>query len=86
MYDKKTLERRSREKRMERLGIINDDDEIYYSHTKQKELAELAQCTFKPNIYQNPNSNGKDLNSTNRTEGKEAIFNRLHEVKFFLHN
>ncbi len=66
---------------MERLGVMNDDDEIYYSHTKQKELAELAQCTFKPNINQNTNSKRKDLNTTNRTETTEAIFNRLHEVK-----
>lgn len=64
---------------MERLGII-DDEEIYYSHTKQKELAELAQCTFKPNIHQNPHSKRKELNATHRTESKEAIFNRLHEV------
>ncbi len=65
---------------MQRLGLV-DDDEIYYSHTNKKEIEDLAQCTFKPNISQNPHFKEKDLNITNRTESKEAVFNRLHEVK-----
>ena len=80
LYDKNTLAKRSREKTQKRLGII-DDHEIYYSHTKQKELADIAQCTFRPNIYQNPKLKEKDLNATQRTESKEALFRRLHEVK-----
>jgi len=72
LYDKKTLEKKSREKNRERLGIFNEDD-IYDSHTKQKELEELKHCTFKPIIHNNPHSKGKDI-----------IFNKLYEVRIKL--
>lgn len=82
MYDKKTLEKKSREKNRERLGIL-DEDEIYYSHTNQKELEELKNCTFKPLIHKKSNSKGRDHNTTDRRESQDEMFNRLHEVDNF---
>ena len=60
------------------------EDEIYYSHTNQKELEELKNCTFKPLIHKKSNSKGRDHNTTDRRESQDEMFNRLHEVNNFL--
>jgi len=79
LYDKKTLERKSREKNRERLGIFNED-ELYDTFTRKRELEELKYCTFKPNIYINRNLKVKDLTASIRSESKDVIFNKLYEV------
>lgn len=66
----------------ERNQLYNiSQEDIGFDHQKAKELEELKECTFTPNIHKTLNSTGRNIsNDYDFFPSKGEVFNRLHEV------
>ena len=80
------MEKKSREKNRERLGLLNEEESAF-TYEKRKEMEELKECSFHPNSNTNRTNFNTSRNQSTlleRSESKEALFTRLHDVKIII--